>query len=249
MITLRRPEAVTPVHRFGVVMIDVDWLYCARLLGFLFCLHIGKNYDIVSLFERNFAMIETADPIILFRMFERMTLTVAVIVVAIILMIGFWKSVQKIDLTQGGTLGITGSFVFSTPVFALLVIVGYAYVSLSHPIKVEAPTQAGAPAQLAQNAGPSQFLGAASGAETAPDGYDLALVQRRVRSLNCLLRDQPASPRLQDDLADIKLGLMAPVWSADWGDPAAFADWAAGKTTSPPNAVARAFFEEEHQLC
>ncbi|MEP3328985.1 hypothetical protein [Sedimentitalea sp.] len=197
-------------------------------------------------------MIDTADPIILFRMFERMTLTATVIVVALILMIGFWRSVQKIDLAQGGSLGIAGSFVFSTPVFALLVIVGYAYVSLSHPIKVDASPQTGAPTELAQSSGgQTQFLGAAggAGAETAPVGYDLATVHRRVRSLNCLLQDQAVSPRLQDDMADIKLALMNSVWSADWGDPETFADWATGRSTASPNAIARAVFEERHQLC
>ncbi len=196
-------------------------------------------------------MIETADPIMLFRMVERLTLTAAVIVVAVILMIGFWRSVQKIDLTQGGALGITGSFVFSTPVFALLTIVGYAYVSLSHPIKVEAPPASEAETQLAQGGGQAQFLGSArrAGADAPPDGYDLVLAQRRIRSLNCLLRDQTPSPRLQDDVADIKLSLMAPVWSADWGDAAAFSDWAMGMSSDPPAAGARAFFEDRHQLC
>lgn len=217
-----------------------------------FFLHIEGNYGIIRPFERDFAMIDSADPIILFRMFERMTLTAAVIVVAIILMIGFWRSVQTIDLAQGGSLGIAGSFVFSTPVFALLVIVGYAYVSLSHPIKVEATPSTGAPTELAQSGGgQSQFLGAARGAkaESAPDGYDLATVQRRVRSLNCLLQGQAGSPRLQDDMTDIKLVLMASIWSADWGDPEAFEGWATGRSTAPPNAVARALFEERHQLC
>ncbi len=196
-------------------------------------------------------MIETADPIVLFRMFERLTLTGAVIVVAIILMIGFWRSVQKIDLTQGGALGITGSFVFSTPVFALLTIVGYAYVSLSHPIKVEAPTQSESAAQVAQAGGQAQFLGSARGAgvEGGTDGYDLAVTQRRVRSLNCLLQDQTLSPRLQDDVADIKLTLMAGVWSGDWGDPATFGDWARGLSSAAPDAGARAFFDDRHQLC
>lgn len=196
-------------------------------------------------------MIDTADPIILFRMFERMTLTATVIVVALILMIGFWRSVQKIDLAQGGSLGIAGSFVFSTPVFALLVIVGYAYVSLSHPIKVDASPQTGAPTELAQSGGQSQFLGAARETEEESQqvGYDLATAQRRVRSLNCLLQDQAASPRLQDDMGDIKLALMAPVWSAAWGDPESFSDWAMGRSSAPPNATARAVFEERHQLC
>lgn len=198
-------------------------------------------------------MFDSADPIVLFRMFERMTLTLAVIIVAIVVMVGFWRSVQKIDLTQGGSLGISGSFVFSTPVFALLTIVGYAYVSLSHPIKVEGQTLGGASApQLASAEGASPgFLGMDRvAAEPAEDmEYARTIAQRRLRSLNCLAKGRSLSPRLEDDLRDVKLALMLPVWEPAWGDPEGMSAWVRGESTEAPSAAAVAFWSEEHVIC
>lgn len=196
-------------------------------------------------------MFQNADPIVLFRMFERMTLTVAVIIVAVVIMIGFWRSVQKIDLTQGGSLGITGSFVLSTPVFALLTIVGYAYVSLSHPIRVDpgAPAAGGEQVAAASNGG-GQFLGASRPQITSNNiGRERALAQGRVRSLNCLTGGRDISARLEDDVVETKLELLAPVWDEAWGGFDPFSSWARGLSTDTPNALARTVFEERHVVC
>lgn len=190
------------------------------------------------------------DDIILFRIAERLTLTTVVLLVALVVMVGFWRSVQKIDLSDSGKLGIGGSFIFSTPVFVLLAIIGYSWVSLEHPIQI-APS-ADAPIQTASvEASPGGFIGASSGAVSGTEdtGYDQAITQRRLRSLNCLLQDRTPSNRTADDVAAVKLGLMRALWDADWGDPEAFADWALGRSLTPPPEAAKTVWEEVHTLC
>ncbi|MCA8882241.1 MAG: hypothetical protein KDA50_00570 [Rhodobacteraceae bacterium] len=189
--------------------------------------------------------------IILFRIGERLTLSAMVLLVAVVVMIGFWRSVQKIDLSEGGKLGLGGSFVFSTPVFVLLAIIGYAWVSLEHPIQVMPPS-GDAPTQTASAAAPAgQFIGSAAVAarDDADPGYDRAIAQRRIRSLNCLALDHTPSARTADDLAEIKLGILRDLWLPEWGDPAAFADWALGRSLDAPADAARAAWEEVHPLC
>jgi hypothetical protein len=190
----------------------------------------------------------TMDDIILFRIAERLTLTLVVLLVALVVMIGFWRTVQKIDLAEGARLGLGGSFVFSTPVFVLLAIIGYAWVSLEHPITV-APRAGSGGTEVAQVEGGS-FIGAApvAGAPES-DGYDLATVQRRLRSLNCLAETQALSARTEDDLAQVKLGLMAAVWQPDWGSQEAFADWALGIGSAPPEGAAQAVYDGLHVAC
>lgn len=198
-------------------------------------------------------MMATSDLIVLFRIGERLTLTLVVLIVAAIVMIGFWRTVQRVDLTEGGKLGVAGSFAFSTPVFVLLTIVGYAYVSLSAPITVT-PPQGGADAQFAGGDMPG-FIGVMPPPPTdAPDTTDdpdhaRALAERKIRSLNCLAQGRDLTARQEDDLALVKLDLMAPVWAQDWGALPAFRDWATGIDPAPPAAAPRAVFDGVHPLC
>lgn len=92
----------------------------------------------------------TPDEIVLFRIAERLGLSLIVLLVALVVMVGFWRSVQKLDVSDGGKLGVAGSFALSTPVFVLLAIIGYAWVSLSFPIQVTGPA---APAEATAAAG------------------------------------------------------------------------------------------------
>jgi hypothetical protein len=191
------------------------------------------------------------DDIILFRIGERLTLTAVVLLVALVVMIGFWRTVQKIDVADGGKIGLAGSVVFSTPVFVLLAIIGYAWVSLEHPITVAPEATVAGEAQFAAQ-GSGAFIGAApmDDAQTEDDpGYDLAVAERRVRSLNCLAAGQAPSARVEDDLAQVKLALMAPVWQPEWGPRAAFADWAAGLSTAAPDPEALAVYDRLHVAC
>ena len=197
-------------------------------------------------------MFDNSDPVILFRMGERLTLTLVVILVALVVMVGFWKSVQKVDLTQGGSLGVAGSFMFSTPVFVLLTVVGYAYVSLSHPISVggDGPSVAEEAPEVAQADGARTFLGAANdGVTRTASDYARTVALRRVRSLNCLAEGRVLSARLEDDLRAVKLDLMQGVWADGWGDPAAFAGWVEGTATDAPAAAAVRVFDDRHVAC
>ncbi|WP_425092802.1 hypothetical protein [Tropicimonas sp. S265A] len=193
------------------------------------------------------------DPVVLFRMGERLTLTVIVILVALIVMVGFWRTVQKVEITEGKALGLAGSFMFSTPVLVLLAIVGYAWVSLSNPITLATTTATAETDDTRQASGgvvTSEFIGmgATRAVDTTP--YDLTIAQRRVRSLNCLASAAgELTQRQTDDLADTKLVLMGQVWSEDWGDSEAFAIWARDPSGPAPSATAANFFNESHVIC
>ncbi len=195
------------------------------------------------------------DNIILFRIGERLTLTAVVLVIAIVVMVGFWRSVQKLDVEYTGKLG--GSFVFTTPVFVLLAIIGYSWVSLEHPIEVgpagagAAPGQSSDPAKVAASSVAGKFVGSAPIPDpTASDpDYDLIQAELKVRSLNCLAEGKSLSPQVEDDLAAAKLMLLAPVWPAEWGDFVAFSDWAMGRSAAAPDADARAAYERLHVAC
>lgn len=191
------------------------------------------------------------DLVILFRLGERLILTAMVLIVSLVVMVGFWRSVQKLDIADGGKLGFGGSFMFSTPVFVLLAIIGYTYVSLSHPVSFTPGGVEGAGGSkevAAQDiAAPGAFVGASAGAD--PDGHELFLAERKVRSLNCLAGSGPLSPRVQDDLATVKLEILAPVWPTAWGDFNAFHDWALGLSTQAPVAAAQEAFAKVHVAC
>lgn len=203
-------------------------------------------------------MLSQSDPVVVFRMVERLTLSAVVLVFSVVVMIGFWRSVQKLDLRQSGGLGLGGSVMFSTPVFVLLTIVGYAWVSLSHPISVTPTAAPGAGAEegrddgagVAAAARAGSFVGAsATGAPAERSAHAFSVAQRRIRSLNCLAADAALGPRLEDDLADVKLMLMAAVWPAEWGELDAFADWARGTSDAVPEPAAVTLFEERHVAC
>ncbi|MCA8881597.1 MAG: hypothetical protein KDA73_16950 [Rhodobacteraceae bacterium] len=204
----------------------------------------------------------TSDQIVLFRIVERLTLTVIVLLVAAVVMIGFWRSVQKLDITQGGKIGVAGSFAFSTPVFVLLAIIGYAYVSLSFPIEVSAP--AAQPDTVTAEAGARRFLGvggdaappATSAASLArlpaalPDpDYELGQAQRLVRAINCVASRAAPDERLETDLIRAKLAVLAPVWPATWGDRSAFGDAVLGISGEPPHPLALEVFDRVDSTC
>lgn len=209
----------------------------------------------------------TSDQIVLFRIAERLTLTAIVLLVAAVVMVGFWRSVQKLDLAEGGKIGIGGSFAFSTPVFVLLAIIGYAYVSLSFPIEVTQPAAppvaVAAEAEAGAEAAIRRFLGvggepAAPVARTAPapaaapvpdPDYELGQAQRLVRAVNCAARRAAPDERLETDLIRARLALLAPVWPEVWGDRKTFADAVLGISGEPPHPLALEVFERVDSTC
>lgn len=194
-------------------------------------------------------MIAGSEMIVLFRIGERLTLTLVVLIVATVVMVGFWRTVQQVNLTDGGKLGVAGSFAFSTPVFVLLSIVGYAYVSLSHPITVQPGGLSGE--AVAGTPQPGGFIGATpmAAVPVGDQGHARVVAERKIRSLNCLVREGVLSARMEDDLALVKLDLMAPVWDESWGSADSFRDWATGLSEAAPDPEARAAFDALHVAC
>ena len=191
----------------------------------------------------------TPDEIVLFRIAERLGLSLIVLLVALVVMVGFWRSVQKLDVTDGGKLGLAGSFALSTPVFVLLAIIGYAWVSLSFPIQVTGPA---APAAATASAvAPQSFVGIGVPARAAPadPGYALGQAQRMVRAINCAAKRAAPDERLATDLTRARLALLAPVWPSAWGEPAAFADAVLGISGTEPNPLALEQFDRVDASC
>ena len=204
-------------------------------------------------------MFEGLNPIIVFRMSERLLLTAIVIVVALVVLVGFWKTVQRVTLKDGGSLGITGSVALSTPVFALLAVILYAWVSLSHPISYSAPPPAseavsGQTAALEATA-PGQFTGAVNTqthdiAAAEVSSYARQRVRHQIWTLNCLAASTTVRPPAQSELTEIKLKLMREVWDSNWGAVLQFENWARNPnlgTNPTPEAIE--FFDGKHTGC
>ena len=187
-----------------------------------------------------------------FRIGERIALSIVVILVALVVTAGFWRSIQKVDFTlsKAGSGG-GGTFVLATPVFALLALIGFAWVSFAHPITVAVPaTAAERTAETAQAAGTVTMAGALPAQHADPD-FARNAARMRILSLNCIAEQagDGLAERDLDALAAVKAGLMRAVWAEDWGDPAAFDAWATGVSATPPASEARAVFEAVHPLC
>ena len=188
-----------------------------------------------------------------FRIGERIALSAIIILVALVVTLGFWRSIQKLDFTlaKGGMSG-GGNFVLATPVFALLALIAFAWVSFAHPITVSVPTTT-APDRQAETA---QAVGTVTmaGALPTPQGdIDFArhTVRMRILSLNCVAQKAGGglAARDGDALEAVKVALLRSVWDPAWGDPAALEAWATGLSTSPPDPEVRTIFEAVHPLC
>lgn len=204
-------------------------------------------------------MFEDLSPVILFRMSERLLLTGMVIVVALVVLVGFWKTVQRVTIKDGGPVGLAGSMALSTPVFALLAIILYAWVSLSHPIAFTpaSATSGTEPTRVAAaaSADPGQFTGAANTqtqtiAPQEVSNYARQRIRHQIWTLNCLADSTTVRPPAESDLIDIKLGLMGTVWNDDWGNQTQFEAWA--RTPNPatePALAALEVFNGKHTGC
>jgi hypothetical protein len=186
-----------------------------------------------------------------FRIGERIAISLVIIAVSLVVTRGFWKSIQKVDFTlgQGGVTG-GGTLVLATPVFALLALIGFAWVSFSHPVSVTVPHAAGM--VQAEAATAVSLIGAVTERPPVVDeAFQRGEAERQIQSLNCLAQQGGASvsPRDVDALAAVKLGLMLSIWAPDWGDPVAFDRWARGLSTAEPDSAARAVFDAVHPLC
>jgi hypothetical protein len=183
-----------------------------------------------------------------FRIGERIAISLVVIAVAMVVTLGFWRTIQKVDFTLSQEkLSGGGSFVLATPVFALLALIGFAWVSFSHPVSVALPA---AGATQAAAAGPVSMMGAAPARPEADVGFRRGEATGQIRSLNCIAgKASGVAERDVDALARVKLGLMLPVWDPGWGEAEAFRRWVLGLSADAPPPAARAVFEASHPLC
>lgn len=183
------------------------------------------------------------------RIAERVALSLVVVVVALTVTLGFWRSIQRVDFDLGDKPGGSARLVLATPVFALLALIGFAWVSFSNPITVTVPGQ-GTTAGAETAAATTSMMGATPASPEAGIEFRRGEAIGAIRSLNCALRGREGlSPREIDALARIRLSLMRPVWDTAWGDPEAFGAWALGLRTDPPDPDARAVYEAVHPLC
>jgi hypothetical protein len=185
------------------------------------------------------------------RIGERVVLSGVVVLMALVVTAGFWRSIQKIDFRFGkDQISGAANVVLATPVLALVALIGFAWVSFSNPVAVTVPAAGGGETA---STGEVKFVGAVPGAP--PPGSDAAFERRKaeglVMSLNCVARAAggAVSPRDADALAVARLAALQPVWAADWGDFAAFRDWALGRSTAAPDPEARGVFEAVQPAC
>lgn len=197
------------------------------------------------------------DSVVFLRMLERFVMTGVVIVVAVVVMVGFWKSIQKIDLKASPQVfGFAGSFVLSTPVFVLVALIAYAAISLQNPIAFSRKTGQTVPVSDEEHASVStneetDFLGVTNLSREVPTDAEFARSEatRQIETLNCIARSRTTTSRLEDDTIAIKLALLAPVWDARWGSFEAFSEGVRGFGSDPPDVEALAVFEREYDLC
>lgn len=190
--------------------------------------------------------------IALFRMSERIALTIIIVTIAVIVMAGFWKTIQKFDFSSNNVVpGFAGSIAVTTPLVVLGILVIYAWVSLSHPITsvngpITARESSPIPTGLATTNSESQV-----NSFTGMTGDDIGVRQERVikqiKILNCLMPSTPSDDQ-QDELSRIKFTLMSTVWTNDWGDRGTFEKWAQGLgETASQSAID--VFDREFSKC
>jgi hypothetical protein len=183
-----------------------------------------------------------------FRIGERMVLSAVVILVAVVVCAGFWRSIQKVDFSLAQA-GASGSFVLATPVLALLALIGFAWVSFSHPVSVTLPALASEPGAAVVQAPPGGV--SMVGALPARTEFERQAVTQNILSLNCIAERSggPLAQREEDALIAVKIKLMETVWADAWGDPKVLSDWATGFSDTPPPEEAQRIFQRVHPLC
>jgi hypothetical protein len=204
-------------------------------------------------------MVDNAsDFIVWFRIGERIALSLIVVTLSIIVMVAFWRSIQKVDFQASrDKIGAGGSIILATPVFVLLALIGFAFVSLSNPISVSVgESRKDVAAVGSSGSGVRKFVGMtsdnSSGRAMTANNIEFKRLRaaEKVMSLNCLLREAgKTSARVSDDVAAVKLGLLKPVWSKEWGNFEAFDAWALGRSREDPDSEARAVFDKVHETC
>jgi hypothetical protein len=190
-----------------------------------------------------------------FRIGERLVISAVVILVCLVVTVGFWRSIQKLDFTfSRDKISGAANVVLATPVFALLALILFAWVSFSHPVTVSVPAAGGKAGDETAEAdvGGVKYVGAVPSVATGGDvSFERRRAEEMVKSLNCvaIAAGTAVSPREADALAEARLAALLPVWSEDWGEQAAFRAWALGRSTAAPDPEAEAVFAAAHPEC
>lgn len=212
--------------------------------------------------------LSSGEAVILYRTAERLAISTVVILVALVVTLGFWRSIQRVDFqVTRDKLGGAANLVLATPVFALIALIGFSWVSFSNPISVlienpapGVPAPAGAEPPSAAplaTASPAtlEFTGIAAVPVQTGRALEMEREQARsvIRTLNCFATAAPdrlENARESDNLARARLAVLAPVWNeAEWGDFEAFRAWALTTSGDAPADFIKEIWEDEHDLC
>jgi hypothetical protein len=114
----------------------------------------------------------------LMRVLERITISLIIISISIIFIIAFWKSMQKIDFDiKGEKNSANVNVVFATPIFVLLVLIGYAYISFSNPLKGSVTTKTDSFGKVTNEKNEMSFLGGSKGISIGDRVNDITKLQ------------------------------------------------------------------------
>jgi hypothetical protein len=181
------------------------------------------------------------------RLTERFAMSIVVVTIAVIAMFAFWRSVQKVEFNLAhDKLGRSANIALATPLFVLLVLVGYAFVSFSHPVTVSVPERRGgegnAATQDAAGSSAIAFTGVGNlPAAASPDDATIRLSEARghLRSLNCIANDASLlGDRERNAIDAAKAALIIRHWRQDWGNATQFEEWAlSGRGQTPVEEV------------
>ncbi len=175
------------------------------------------------------------------RLGERFILSLVVISVALVSMIAFWRSVQRVEFSLSqDKLGTSASIALATPLLVLLVVVGFAYISYSHPVSVTLPERSNK-GTAAEPPLVTSLIGVApastSNLTREQDlqrlrGYLKTLVDLEAALRKSALEDEASF--LLPDIEVLRVGLMQSHWDSDLGDWATFRAWLADPGAPPP---------------
>ena len=181
------------------------------------------------------------------RLIERFVLTGLVLIIAIVVMVSFWRTLQKVDFkVSRDDIGASGTVVLATPVFMVLFLGGFAGIVLSYPINVNVTGLSEEVSEETEaNAGASRQVALIGMSPSA----SITDVTALISDINCAEAAGEFSPALSDALRDLKLAQMQVVWQPDWGDSAAFRQWVMGSDVVLPDARASQVFFQRNLPC
>jgi hypothetical protein len=192
------------------------------------------------------------------RLTERFAMSLVIVTIAVIAMFAFWRSVQRVEFNLAqDKIGRSANIALATPLFVLLVLVGYAYVSFSHPVTVTVPehraNQDAAASQDSTGSSTIAFTGVGNLSPSAlPEDATLRLAEARnhLRTLNCIADGaSPVDDRGRNAIDAAKAALIIRYWQQDWGKAAEFEEWALSGRGPTPHAEVLALYTGTHDPC